>query len=437
VLLGTQAVRTDGALEIGGCSTVELAERFGTPLYVIDESEVRARCRAYREAFAKHYPGTASVAYAAKAFQTLAMCRIVDEEGLWMDVCSGGELACALRAGFPAERLFYHGNYKTETELAEGIEAGVGSVVLDCLEEIARIESLKPSRPVPALVRVTPGIDTHTHDKFRVAVEDTKFGFGVACGAAMGAIRRALASDAVDLKGIHAHIGSQILSTDFHRESAAILADFCVEIREQTGYVVEVLNLGGGLGIRYLASQDPPSIDEFVRDSCAVLVEGFESRGFPLPRIVVEPGRSIIGEAGTLLYRVGVVKDVPDTRTYVTVDGGLSDNPRPALYDAHYTVLLANRMNETADTTVTVAGKHCETDVLHPDVKLPSVRVGDLLAVPGCGAYTFAMSSNYNQFPRRAVVLVRDGEAELVSAEQSYDDMLAGQCIPERLRPRA
>lgn len=432
MLLGTQAIDPSGVLTIGGCSTVELAERFGCPMYIIDEQDLRDRCRAWREAFRKHWPGESHVAYASKAFQTLAICRIADQEGLWMDVASGGELACALRAGFPAEKLCFHGNYKTEQELAEAIEAGVGLIVLDCDEELDRIEALRPPRPLDVLVRVTPGIDTHGHEKVRVAVEDTKFGFSIAEGTALRAIRRAVASEHVRFLGIHAHIGSQILNAEFHNEASAILAEFCLEIRRETGERVQIVNLGGGLGIRYLPEHAPPSIDEFVAASCEPLVAAFGAEG-PLPTLMVEPGRALIGEAGTLLYRVGVVKDLPDLRRYVAVDGGLSDNPRPALYGALYTVLCANRMKEPATDLVTVCGRHCETDTLYPDVTLPPARVGDLLAVPSCGAYTFAMASNYNRFPRPAVVLVGEGRADLISRRQTYDDLLELESIPERL----
>ncbi len=437
MLLGTQAVRPDGALEIGGCSTVELAERFGTPLYVIDEAEVRMRCRAYREACTKHYPGPSSVAYAAKAFQTLAMCRIADEEGMWMDVASGGELACALRAGFPAERILFHGNNKSSQELREAIEAGVGHIVVDCLDELGRIEALAPASPVPVLLRVTPGVSVHTHEKMRVAIEDTKFGFSLASGAAFEAARRALESRAVELRGLHAHIGSQILTTEGHREAAALLVDLCRRLRDELTYETDVLNLGGGLGVRHVDEDDPPSIDSLVGDLAGALVAALHAAELPLPRLVLEPGRSIVGEAGTILYRVGVVKELPGIRTYVAVDGGLSDNPRPALYGARYRVLAANRMHDAAAGAVTVAGKHCETDLLFEDVELPAVRAGDLLAVPACGAYTFAMASNYNRFPRPAAVLVQGGTAELIARRQTYDDLLACEAIPERLHPGA
>lgn len=435
MLLGTQRVREDGLLEIGGVPAVELAERFGTPLYVIDEACVRERCRQYREAFVRAYPGQTAIAYASKACLTLAICRIVEQEGLHLDVASGGELHVARSAHFPASRVAMHGNNKSLDELAVAMDSGVGYLVVDCVEEIDRAEALfAAGHPrTRALLRVTPGIEAHTHEYVKTGREDSKFGLGLWEGGAMEAVRRLLDSPALDLIGFHCHIGSQLLTVQCFADAARLMLDVCRQARDETGFAARILNLGGGLGVRHTEQEVAPTIEDLAQTICGTIVEGCEERGLDLPMVMVEPGRSIVGEAGTILYAVGVVKEIPGVRTYVAVDGGLSDNPRPALYGAEYQVLFANKMGAPAIQTVTVAGKHCETDNLFVDVPAPEVEPGDVIAVPACGAYTFAMSSNYNRLPRPAVVHVVDGEADVVVERQTWEDLLAKERIPERL----
>jgi len=436
LLLGTQRVRDDGALEIGGVSAPDLARRYGTPLYVVDEAEVRRRCREYRDSLAAAYSGPSAVAYASKAFQTLALCRVVEQEGLWLDVASGGELHCALSAGFPAGRILMHGNNKSLDELAMAIAAPVGLVVVDCCEEIERIAEVAGDRRVPTLLRLTPGIDCHVHEYVKTGRADSKFGLGIEDGSAMEGVRRALACRSIDLRGFNCHIGSQILVLDGFADAVQVMLDFCRQVKAETGLEPTVFDIGGGLGVRHRSDERPPTIPELTAMAARTLADGWRAAGFSeLPMLMIEPGRSIVGEAGTILYTVGAVKKIHGIRTYVAVDGGLSDNPRPALYGARYTVLAANKMTEPAGVIVTVAGKHCETDTLFPDVPVPeSLSPGDLLAVPACGGYTFAMASNYNRLTRPAVVHVMDGRAEVVVERQSYDQLLIGESIPERLR---
>lgn len=435
MLLGTQRVDENGLLEIGGIPAVELVARFGTPLYVIDEACMRDRCRQYKAAFEEAYEGPSAIAYASKACLTLAICRVVEQEGLHLDVASGGELHVALRGGFPAPKVAMHGNNKSLQELAAAMDAGVGYLVVDCLEEIDRAESLfRAGHPrTRALLRITPGIEAHTHEYIMTGREDSKFGLGLWEGGAMEAVQRLLNSPALELIGFHCHIGSQLLSVQCFADAASLMVDFCQLVKEKMGFSPQILNMGGGLGIRHTEEEDPPTIRDLAQTLSGSITQGCERHGLDLPTIMVEPGRSIVGEAGTMLYTVGVVKQIPDVRTYVAVDGGLSDNPRPALYGARYTVLYAGRMNDPMTQVVTVTGKHCETDNLFADVPAPDVEPGDVIAVPACGAYTFSMSSNYNRLPRPAMVHVLDGQADLVVERQTWEDLVAWERIPERL----
>jgi diaminopimelate decarboxylase len=381
------------------------------------------------------------IAYASKAFLCTAMCKIVEAEGLWMDVASGGELYTARVAGFPAERLVFHGNNKSVQELGEALEYGVGRIVVDNLEELKRLSHLatEAGREAAILIRCTPGIDPHTHRRIRTGQEDTKFGLGVKSGAALDAIRRALDLPGIRFKGVHCHIGSQLLTSETHRDALEIMVGFLKTIREETGTAVEELNIGGGLGIRYLPEHQPPSIEEFAETLTGDLKRQCEALGVPLPRLGLEPGRSLVGETGTTLYTVGAIKEVPiaeapGKRLYVSIDGGMSDNPRPQLYDAVYHCLLANRAGEEDTTVVTIAGKHCETDLLIQDTVIPLPKVGDLLAVQSTGAYNYAMASNYNRLTRPAVVLVSEGRADVMVERETYEELVAQDRIPVRLQ---
>lgn len=436
-LLGTQRVNEAGHLEIGGCDTVNLADRFGTPLYVVDEVAIRDACRAYRHAFQSRYPNV-TVAYASKAFLVPAMARLIDEEGLDLDVASGGELHVGLAAGFPSRRVVFHGNNKSDDEIARALDERVGRIVIDNAWEAVRVdEAARARRRVQEVwVRVAPGVDPHTHRRIRTGQQDTKFGFNIASGAALDAVTDIVRRPGLLFTGLHAHIGSNLRDMEAHLGAIEALLDLAVAIREETGLSVEELNVGGGLGIRYLPDDHVPSIEAFASRIVDALLEGLASRHLPLPHLHLEPGRSIVGEAGTTLYRVGATKIVPinedpGTRAYVAIDGGLSDNPRPQLYDAVYHATLANRATEVPSGLFRVAGKHCETDTLIDAVALPDPRPGDVLAVPSTGAYGHAMASNYNRLPRAAVVFVRDGHARLAARRETLDDLLRLDVLPD------
>ncbi|MGQ9525387.1 MAG: diaminopimelate decarboxylase [Armatimonadota bacterium] len=439
MLLGTQRINDRGHLEIGGCDAVELVERFGTPLYVMDEETIRANCRAYVEAFSTRYPAV-QICYAGKAFITAAMCRIVDQEGLGLDVASGGELYTALRAGFPAEKIVFHGNYKSEQELRMALEHDIGLIVADSMWELECLAGLvkETGKEARLLIRCTPGIDPHTHKRIKTGQEDSKFGLGVKNGQALDAIKMVLSTPGLVFKGVHCHIGSQLLHLHSYLEAIKIMTAFMARIRDETGVTPEMLNIGGGLGIRYLPEHHPPSVRDMAEQIVDTLQHRLRRFNLQRPVLGLEPGRSIIGEAGTTLYRVGPVKDVrikkaPGWRTYAAIDGGMSDNPRPQLYDARYTCMLANRVNGTEPQLVTIAGKHCETDILIWDAEILRPVPGDILAVLSTGAYNHSMASNYNRLPRPAVVLVKNGQADLIVERETYDDLIRQDRIPERL----
>ncbi len=440
MLFGTQKINSRGHLEIGGCDTVELAQSFGTPLYVMDEALVRQNCREYLESFRKRYPNT-DIAFAGKAFLNTAMCRILDQEGMSLDVASAGELYTALKAEFPVERIYFHGVNKTEGELSMGLDHGVGRIVVDNLRELELLNSLAVAarKKADILLRLTPGIDPHTHKLIRTGQADTKFGMNIEDGTAMTAVRRALECPGIRLWGVHCHVGSQLLDTEAHSGAVCIFVEFIKQVLDETGYEVEEVNTGGGLGIQYVEEQIPPTIDEFAATVVGTFIRCLkESAISHEPKLIQEPGRSIVGTAGTTLYAVGPIKTVPITedpghRTYVAVDGGLMDNPRPGLYQAVYTALIANRANAAASEIVTIAGKHCETDTLIANTTIAPVESGDIIAVLCTGAYNYSMASNYNRFPRPAVVLVADGQADVIVKRETLDDVVKNDVIPEKL----
>ncbi|MDR3053345.1 MAG: diaminopimelate decarboxylase [Coriobacteriales bacterium] len=415
-----------GHLWIGGVDTVTLAREFGTALYVMDEEHIRTQLRNYLEWTRYHWKDV-DVVYAGKAFISIAMCKLVEEEGCYLDVSSGGELAVAQAAGFPASRILAHGNNKTLRELVEAIDAGVGRIVVDSLEELARINGLALERGLrqPILIRVTPGVVADTHQYIQTGSEDSKFGFGLRDGLALAAIQEALALPGVELKGLHMHIGSQIFALHSYAKAIEVIVHFMDEIREKTGFTVSELDTGGGLGIAYGVPDEPSTIKEFGKVIVDDIKEHCEQHALPVPRILVEPGRSIVANAGVSLYIVGTIKAIPNIRTYVAVDGGMTDNIRPALYGAHYEPIIANKADQPRDTVVTIAGKHCESgDVLVVDTPLQAAEVGDTLCIFATGAYCQTMSSNYNKQVRPGVVFVRDGRARLVVRRESYDDLL-------------
>jgi diaminopimelate decarboxylase len=409
-------VNPAGRLEIAGCDVVDLANEHGTPVYIYAEEDMRARAAEYLSAFSER-TGDFEVIFASKAFPCTAAYALFEREGLSVDVASGGELHMALSAGFDPARIHLHGNNKSEAELRYAFDSGVGHLVLDSFDEIERAESLL-TRPQRVLIRITPGIQASTHSYISTGQEDSKFGFGLADGLAEQAVGRVRESRNLELVGLHAHIGSQIFELEPYTTAIEVLADFT----RAADLEPEILNVGGGLGIAYLDGDEPPSVDDYVD----VKVRGVERVFDPVPRIAIEPGRSLVGNAGVTAYRVGTVKDIPGVRTYVAVDGGMSDNLRPMLYDARYEALIADRAAEQPDTVATIAGMHCESgDVLIRDTLIAAPRIGDVLVTPATGAYGHAMANTYNGVPRPPVVFCRDGESRVVVRRETWDDLLA------------
>jgi diaminopimelate decarboxylase len=435
LLPSTAAVSGEGRLSVGGCDLGELAERFGTPLFVYDEEHLRRRCREYAEHFGV---GGGGVAYAGKAFLCRAMVRLVEEEGLHLDVATGGELHVALSARFPAERMIFHGNNKSDEELASALAAGVGRIAADSFDELDRIEALvKGGFPVPGgsecprevriLLRVTPGVEAHTHEYIETGVEDSKFGFPVRAGDALEAARRVAGSPHMMLAGLHSHIGSQIFVLESYTRAAEVVARLAAAVESVTGAPLPELNLGGGLGVAYRNGEEAPAVGDYAARLRQALTDACREAGLArVPQLFVEPGRSIAATAGVTLYRVGTIKEIAGVRTYVAVDGGMSDNPRPATYGARYEVFDPLRAAEPRPLVATVAGKHCEQgDLLVRDANLPAgLAVGDLVCTPATGAYGYAMASNYNKVPRPAVVFVSRGEAREVVRRETLADLL-------------
>ncbi|MCA0754472.1 diaminopimelate decarboxylase [Paenibacillus sp. N4] len=435
-LHGTSKINEKGHLEIGGCDVADLAGQFGTPLYIVDEALVRQRANEYVEAF-KASGLKFQVAYASKAFSVMAMCAIAEQEGLSLDVVSDGELYTALQAGFPAERIHFHGNNKTPDEINMALDAGIGCFVADNFLELQLLNALAgdKGKKVNVLLRITPGVEAHTHDYISTGQQDSKFGFDLGNGAARKAIEEAIALPNLNVLGVHSHIGSQIFEVEGFRMAVDKVADFAVQIRSDLGLTFKVINLGGGFGIRYVEGDTPLPISEYVAAITGAIIENFTKAEFPLPEIWVEPGRSMVGDAGTTLYTVGTSKTIPGVRKYIAVDGGMTDNPRPALYQSKYEAVLANRANEPVAETVSVAGKCCESgDMLIWDLELPKAENGDLLAVFCTGAYNYAMASNYNRIRRPAVVFVKDGQADLAVKRESLENIVCNDVIPARLQ---
>ena len=413
----------DGVLTLGGVRVTDLARDHGTPLWVVDEHDLRERCRRYLAGF----PG-AEVTYASKAWPTVGVLQLVDEEGLWIDVASGGELHSALVAGVAPERIILHGNNKSEVELDQALEAGVGRIVVDSFVELERLERLAAARDTTAAVwlRITPGIDAHTHEYVRTGHDDAKFGFTLSLGLADDALAAALPLEHVAVVGIHAHIGSQIFGTDPFIANAEVTLDLLARWRDEHGIVLSELNLGGGMGIRYTHEDHPVEVARYGKAMLEAVEERCAAIDYPRPTVFVEPGRAIVGPSTVTLYRVGTIKPLPGLTTWVSVDGGMSDNIRPALYDAEHEVALANRRSDAEPRAVTVVGKHCESgDLVREHAPLPGdLAIDDLLAVAATGAYTEAMASNYNRLPRPAAVLVRDGTVRELIRRETYDDLV-------------
>lgn len=421
------ATREGGVLRLGGVAATDLAGEFGTPLWIADETDLRTRCRSYRDAF-----GGATVVYASKAWCTVGVLQLVAEEGLWVDVASGGELHTAQVAGVPPERIVLHGNNKSDDELAHGLDAGVARIVVDSLGELERLEAAAAdpdrSRRVPVWLRITPGIDAHTHAYVHTGQDDSKFGFSLSLGLADAALERARELEHVEVVGVHAHVGSQIFATGPLAAAGEALVGLLARWRDDYGVELNEVNVGGGMGVAYTHEDAPAPTRDYAEAILGAVERSCREHGLDRPRVFVEPGRAIVARSTVTLYTVGVVKRVPGIRTYVSVDGGMSDNIRPALYDAEHEMAVANRGDDgSGHESFTVVGKHCESgDLLAERARLPSdLRRGDLLAVAATGAYTEAMASNYNRLPRPAAVLVRDGRARLLIRRETYEDLVA------------
>lgn len=416
-----------GELAIGGISLSDLAREFGTPLYIYDEETLRMRARTIRNAFTSRYERT-RVVYASKAFAAPAILHIFYEEELGLDVVSEGELVAGLRAGIPAGDMTFHGNNKSEQELEAALRAGIGHIVIDNFDEIEMLSEVAAMTGdvQPVLLRLNPGVDVHTHHKIATGVNDSKFGFPVWDGSAERAVQSALAAPGLQLQGYHMHIGSQLLDWDGYQVAIEEGIAFAAQMRDRYGVTPAVFSPGGGFGIAYTGEMPEPNLAGWADAAIAAFTRSCERFNLPLPELVIEPGRTLVGPAGVALYTVGTRKEIAGLRTYVSLDGGMADNIRPALYEARYTAEIANRAHQGPSERVTLAGRYCESgDLLIQDIDLPHLERGDLLALPGAGAYSLAMASNYNLSLRPAVVLVRNGSPRLIRRRETFDDLFA------------
>lgn len=423
-------VKDNGHLYFAGADTIELAARYGTPAYIIDENKIREKCKIYKNALNEYFDDCSMPLFASKSLCFKNLYKVIADEGLGIDVVSAGELFVAYSAGFPMEKAYFHGNNKTDEEIAFAMDKGIGYFICDNLDELNVIEKNAAERGITQkiLLRLTPGIDPHTHKKISTGNVDSKFGSGIRTGLAMQITQQAVGLEHIELKGFHCHVGSQIFDTQPFTDAARIMIDFIAEAKAKTGFEAEVLNLGGGMGVRYVESD--PVIDyranigqiaEVVKAECAKL-------GVNVPHILMEPGRSIVADSGLTLYTVGSKKEIPGIRNYVSIDGGMTDNPRYTLYGSDYTVMNAGKMNEPADYECTVAGKCCESgDLIQENVKIASPERGDILAVLTTGAYNYTMSSNYNSITKPPIIMVKDGESRIAVERESFEDMIKNQ----------
>ena len=416
-----------GNLTVGGVDATELVKEYGTPLYVMDERTIRGHCRTFQKSIEDNYGGNGLTVYASKAFNCKEMCRIIKDEGLGIDVVSGGELYTALSVDFPPERIVFHGNNKTEEEIKTALEAGVGRIVVDNLFELRTIEQMaqRLNKNAGVMIRIKPGIDAHTHNFIRTGQIDSKFGFALETGEAFGAVKEVLEQKNVTLKGVHCHIGSQIFEIEPFKAAAEVMLGFMAKVKEELSYEIKELNLGGGFGIRYLIDDDAKLYKTFMEQVSVTVKETCKRLKLNIPFIMIEPGRAIVGPAGTTLYTIGAVKTIPGIRNYVSVDGGMTDNPRYILYQSEYSIAVANKIDKPADYVATIAGRCCESgDLIQEDAKIQTPEAGDILAVFCTGAYNYSMASNYNRVPRPAVVMIKDGKPRLIIKRESYEDMV-------------
>ncbi len=421
------SVNENNHLTIGGCDAVELAREFGTPLYVLDEDLFRKNCRVYKEAIDKYYDGNGLVLYANKSLCTVHTCRVAMEEGLGADVVSGGELYTALKAGFPADKLYFHGNNKTDDELIMAVSSGVGHIIVDNMYELVRLDKIAREKGVVQniMFRIKPGVDAHTHSFIQTGQIDSKFGVALENGEAFEIYKAASEMANVNPDGLHCHIGSQIFDVEPFMKAAEVMMNFAGDLKDKLALTIKKINLGGGYGIRYTEGDDPVPYDEYIRHVSDVVKATAKARGLEIPQILMEPGRSICAPAGVTLYTVGAIKDIKGVRKYVSVDGGMADNPRFIMYESEYSAVIANKAGDSADDVVTVAGKCCESgDLLIRDAKLQKAESGDTLAVLATGAYNYSMASNYNRIPRPAMVAVSGGDAKVIVKRETYEDII-------------
>ncbi len=421
-----------GNLTIGGCDVKELAKQYKTPLYIMDESDVRKNCRTYVDAIDKYYDGNGLILYASKALSCKYMYKIAMEEGMGVDTVSGGEIYTALAAGFPAEKIYFHGNNKTYDEIEYAVKSNIGCFVVDNEDELDAIDEIagKYKKTVKIMLRITPGVDAHTHDFIRTGQIDSKFGAALETGAADKLTEYALAKKNVELKGLHCHIGSQIFELAPFCETAEIMMNYIAKLDRKYGVVIEELNLGGGFGIKYTEKDTPIDYDKFIEAVSAVIKKSAADLGVKCPFILMEPGRSIVAPSGITVYTVGTVKKIPNVRTYVCVDGGMGDNPRYILYNSEYDAVLVEKPDAERFEKVTVAGKCCESgDIVIKDIFMPEVKKGDLIAVLATGAYNYSMASNYNRIPRPPVIMAKDGKSKIAVKRETYEDIIANDMI--------
>ena len=425
-------INEQGHLTIGGVDAVEIAKEYGTPVYVMDEALIRKNCRLYLNSIRKACGGKGLALYASKAFSCAYVLKVAKEEGMGLDVVSGGELYTAIKADFPAEKIYFHGNNKTPEELKMAVDYGVGRYVVDNKYELELLNKIaqEAGKKVSILFRIKPGIDAHTHDFIRTGQIDSKFGFAFETGEAMAAVKHAMEYPHLNLVGMHCHIGSQIFDFDPFELAAEVMVGFLGDIKEETGLELEELNLGGGYGIRYLPSDDPIGYGDYIGKIAETVERCAAQRGIKMPMILMEPGRSLVGSAGITLYTVGAVKDIPGVRRYVSVDGGMCDNPRYILYRSQYAAVLANKANAKPVSEVTIAGKCCESgDLLGEHMMMPQIQPGDILAMEATGAYNYSMASNYNRIPRPPVVMVKEGKTKVIVKRETYEDLVKNDVL--------
>ena len=428
------SINSENHLVIGQHDTVELAKKFGTPLYVLDEDLMRDNCRAYKNAIDTYYDGHGLVLFASKALCTMYTGRLVAEEGLGADVVSGGELYTLYKAGFPMEKVFFHGNNKTPDEIELALNCGVGHIVVDNKYELELLNRIANEKNVNQriLFRIKPGIDAHTHDFVKTGQIDSKFGVALENGEAYEIHKLALSMSNIQIDGVHCHIGSQIFDVEPFCEAAKVMIGFIADLYDKLGIKVNILNLGGGFGIKYTATDDPIAPSEYIHKVTNVVKELAQEKGIDLPFLVFEPGRSIVASAGITLYTVGCVKEIENVRTYVSIDGGMCDNPRYILYGSKYTAVLANNASAEPVAPITIAGKCCESgDLIQEHVMMPQIHVGDTLAILATGAYNYSMSSNYNRIPRPPIVAVSGNEAKIIVKRETYDDLIKNDVLEE------